>query len=207
MADDHRSPPVRPPRLTCDGETTEHVDYGIPWQQLTATVGQVLGQQGEAQALVADVEAQFAEARREHPELAGATSAIATPYEGIWIYRPDVANTRILADLGLTFPSGLSEMVGDADGATLSPERVDLLHVDALVWLDAHPGQGPLAEPLYQQLVVHEQGREVFLDSATTLGGAMSFSSVLSLPVVLDELVPMLAAAADGDPDTKVPTP
>jgi iron complex transport system substrate-binding protein len=33
----------------------------------------------------------------------------------------------------------------------------------------------------------------------------MAFISVLSLPVVLDRLVPLLAAAVDGDPTTEAP--
>jgi len=55
-------------------------------------------------------------------------------------------------------------------------------------------------------LSVHTEGREVFIDSyGTTLGGATSFVTVLSLPYLLDELVPRLAAAVDGDPATVVP--
>lgn len=43
------------------------------------------------------------------------------------------------------------------------------------------------------------------LDSyKTPLGGATSFVSVLSLPFLLDGIVPMLAAAVDGNPETKV---
>ena len=46
----------------------------------------------------------------------------------------------------------------------------------------------------------------MFLDSFDDpLGGATSFVSVLSLPYLLDGLVPMLAAAVDGDPATEVP--
>ena len=37
------------------------------------------------------------------------------------------------------------------------------------------------------------------------LSGAFSFSSPLSIPFLLDELVPKLAAAVDGDPATAVP--
>jgi len=35
-----------------------------------------------------------------------------------------------------------------------------------------------------------------------TLYEATSFISVLSIPLLIDELVPKLAAAADGDPET-----
>jgi iron complex transport system substrate-binding protein len=52
-------------------------------------------------------------------------------------------------------------------------------------------------------LAVHTEGREVFLDSYDDpLGGATSFVSVLSLPFLLDGLVPQLAAALDKLPDS-----
>jgi iron complex transport system substrate-binding protein len=35
---------------------------------------------------------------------------------------------------------------------------------------------------------------------------ASNFVTVLSLPLLLDRLVPMLAAAVDGDPATEVPS-
>ena len=49
-----------------------------------------------------------------------------------------------------------------------------------------------------------EQGREVFLPFE--LNGAMSFSSPLSIPYVLEELPAELSAAVDGDPATPVPS-
>ena len=53
---------------------------------------------------------------------------------------------------------------------------------------------------------MHQEGREVFVDSFnSTLGGATSFVTVLSLPYLLDGLTPMLAAAIDGDSATTVP--
>jgi len=180
----------------------EHVDYGIPWQELTRTVGQVAGQSEKADDLVNGVEERFAEVRADHPEFEGASSAIATPYEGIYVYSADVANGRVLASLGFELPGELAEEIGSEDGINLSEERVELLDVDLLVWLDATEGQGPIGASLYEQLDVHTEGREVLLDSASDLGGAMSFSSVLSLPYVLDELVPMIEKAVDGDPAT-----
>ena len=83
-----------------------------------------------------------------------------------------------------------------------------MLNVDAIVWLDEEDGSGQLGGPLYADLDVHTEGREVHLDSeTTTLGGATSFVTVLSLPFLLDGIVPMLSAAVDGDPATEVPEP
>lgn len=181
----------------------EHADWSIPWQKLTLTAGRVIGRVAEAERLVADIEDRIDQVRAEHPEFVGSSAVIAVPFEGIYVYGAEVANGRLLASLGLEVPAEIAELIGETDGASLSLERIDLLDVDVLVWLDAAPGEGPLAEPLYERLDVHREGRELFIASADPLGGAMSFSSVLSLPFLLDELVPMLEAAIDGDPSTQ----
>lgn len=182
-----------------------YVDYGIPWQELTHKVGQIVGKTSEADALVADVEAQFAKVRAEHPQFEGATAIVATPYEGIWVYGTDDVRGRLLTSLGFKLPKGINEITGKEFGGNLSLERVDMLDVDAIIWLDATETKGPLGGPLYAKLDVAKQGREVFLSSYNEpLGGATSFVSVLSLPFLLDGLVPQLAAAVDGDPTTIV---
>lgn len=183
-----------------------HVDYGVPWQELTRTVGSVLGESEQAEAMVAEVEDRFAAIREAHPEFVGASAAGAAVYEGIYVYSPDVANMRLLQDLGFEVPDPIADLVGDADGAQLSLEQAQLVDTDVLLWVDAVRDEGPLGEPVYQQLDVHREGREVVLASTGDLSAA-SFVSVLSLPVILDDLVPMLAAAVDGDPATEVPAP
>jgi len=182
-----------------------YVDYGIPWQELTHTVGQVVGKTEQADALIADVEARFAEVRTAHPEFAGAHALVATPFEGIWVYGAEDVRGRFLTSLGFELPDGLAEITGEEFGATLSMERADLLDLDVLIWIDPDDAEGPLGGPLYAGLDVHTQGREVFLDSYDDpLGAATSFVSVLSLPFLLDGLVPQLATAIDGDPATVV---
>ena len=60
---------------------------------------------------------------------------------------------------------------------------------------------------MYGGLAVVSEGREVGVSNFETLGEATSFQTVLSLPTLLDGLVPMLAAAVDGDPVTEVLEP
>lgn len=177
-----------------------YVDYGIPWQELTITVGKAVGKQSEAEMLVAEVEAKFAQVRAEHPEFEDATAVVATPYQGIWVYGPQDVRGRFLTLLGFTLPKGLEEITGAEFGGNLSMERADLLDVDVIIWLDAEDAEGALGGPVYQNLPVHTEGREVFLDSYNDpIGGATSFVSVLSLPFLLDELVPQLATAMKGN--------
>lgn len=178
------------------------VDYGIPWDELTRMVGRTVGKAAEADELIKEIEQKFDAARSEHPEFAGASAVMATPYEGIFVYGPEDPRGRFLTALGFELPAGLGELTGDEFGGDLSEERVDLLDVDAIVWLDGREVDD-LGGPVYATLAVHEEGREVFLSSFDDpLGAATSFVSVLSLPFLLDGLVPKLAAAVDGDPDT-----
>ena len=181
------------------------IDYGVSWQQLTTTVGTAVGRQAEAKKVVADVESTIAEAKKAHPEFAGKTGLMATTWEGYYVYGTQDPRGRFLADLGFTLPAGLDAVTGKEFGASISRERTDLLDVDAMVWLvpdttaDARKVQ---ADTLYAKLGVTREGRDVYLDDGEGVGGATSFISVLSLPYLIDELVPTLAAAVDGDPAT-----
>lgn len=183
-------------------------DYGISWQQLTQMVGEALGQPDEAEELIAGLEARFEQIRADYTAFVGASGLVATPYEGVFVYGAEDPRGHLLSDLGFTLPEGLAEVVGGSFGGNLSMERLDLLDTDVLVWLDAVPGEGIIADPLYAQLPVHTEGREVFVGSSNEpYGAATSFITVLSLPYLLDGLVPQLAAAIDGDPQTVVEAP
>ena len=189
----------------------EYVDYGVPWQEQTVIIGRALGQEDEAQALVADIEGRFVAVRAEHPEFEGATGVVASPYQGtVSVYSPQDPRGRFLTDLGFVLPDELEDLTGDHFAADLSTENIDLLDVDALVWI-LNEVEGDLArlhaEGVYGGLPVVSEGREVGVSNFETLGEATSFQTVLSLPTLLDGLVPMLAAAVDGDPVTHVLEP
>src|SRR5690606_33606380 len=113
-------------------QPADYVDYGIPWQELTLTVGRAVGLASEAEALVAEVEAQFAQIQAEHPEFVGATAIVATLYDGIWLYGPQDVRGRLLTSLGFELPEGLTEIAGDAFGGSLSLEHADLLDIDVI---------------------------------------------------------------------------
>lgn len=174
------------------------VDYGIGWEELTRTVGQAVGMPDEAEELVTDVETQFEAVRTEHPEFADATAVMAMPYEGVFVYGPEDPRGRFLTELGFELPEGIADIAGDSFGASLSEEQVDLLDVDVIVWIDSGEAD-EVGGPLYQSLPVHTEGREIFADSDDPVGAATSFVTVLSLPFLLDELVPVLADRIGGE--------
>jgi hypothetical protein len=47
-----------------------------------------------------------------------------------------------------------------------------------------------------------KENRDVYIRGDDRVYEATSFISVLSMPILIEELVPRIAAAADGEPDT-----
>ncbi|MFI1396048.1 iron-siderophore ABC transporter substrate-binding protein [Streptomyces sp. NPDC020681] len=188
----------------------EYNDFGIPWQELTKKVGTALGKSDEAAKAVADTEAKIAAAAAAHPEFKNASGVMATPYEGMFVFGSQDARSRILTGLGFKLPTDLDKAIGDQFGANISKERTDLLDQDAIVWIvgDVAKDTAKLhKDASYRDLGVVKDAREVFVHETGDYGNATSFVSVLSLPYVIERLVPQLAAAVDGKPATKVEQP
>ncbi len=184
-----------------------YVDFGIPWQEQTRTIGTVLGEDAAAEELVAGVEAELAAVRADHPEWEGREGVVATVYDNeISVYAPEDVRGRLMTDLGFVQPEAISSLAGDEFTADFSLERADLLDIDGpIVWLTDTIENARAAadeQPVYEGLAVHQEGREVFVEYLSEVGGASSFMTVLSLPFLLDGLVPELEVALDGDPGT-----
>ena len=189
----------------------DYPDWGVPWQDQTRIIGTALGKADEAEALVEDVETQLSEARDAHPEFADATGAMATVWDGsVTVYTPIDVRGRFLDSLGFSQIEGLEEMSDDGFSASISQEQIDLIDVDAIVWI---VGTIETDMPRIQDVAVYaglgltDEGREVPVENDAELGAATSYQTVLSLPTLVDGLVPMLAAAVDGDPATAVEQP
>jgi iron complex transport system substrate-binding protein len=188
----------------------EFNDFGVPWQQQTEIIGKALGQESKAKDVVKGVEGKFASAAKANPEFGKSTGVMATPYEGIFVFGSQDPRSRVLTDLGLKLPTDLDKVIGDEFGANISKERTDLLDTDAVIWIasDTAKDEAKLHKnALYADLDVAKQGREVFVEETADYGNSVSFVSVLSLPYMLERLVPQLAAAVDGDTATKVTEP
>jgi iron complex transport system substrate-binding protein len=179
------------------------VDWGSSWQDEIVTAGRAVGKPKEAERLRDEAQALLDEAAQEHPEFKGQTAAVATTYQGVWVYGPQDARSRLLTDLGFTYPEPLRNVGGDEFGGQLSGEKLELLDVGALIWF-ANPGPAEKVREnrVYSRLKVRTKGRDIFLTETGTLYEATTFVSVLSIPLLVEDLVPKLAAAADGDPAT-----
>ena len=179
-------------------------DYGSSWQEETLIAGEAVGKPEEARKLVVDTEKLVADTAAKYPKLSGNTAAIVADYQGIFVYGPKDVRSRLLTELGMKYPEELIDAFPKEFGGQLSDEKTDALDVGVLVWFA--DGERTKAEikrdPLYSKLDVTKQGRDVFIRGDDRVYDATSFVSVLSMPSLMEELVPRLAAAADGDPST-----
>lgn len=179
-----------------------------PWDQQTVLIGQALGKGPEAQALVDGIKKRFADTAAAHPQFAG-TPAIflqAPFYDGNAIAYQNGLSTEFLTDLGFTVPADIDAFTSGDDSmqAYIPIESLGVLNsAKVLLWAteDATARTELEAQPLYRSLTPVQGGNLVFTDG--TLAGAIYFSSPLSLPYILDTLVPLLDQAVAGNPDTR----
>lgn len=181
-------------------QSGDHADYETPWDEMTRTIGEALGKENEAEDAIAEVEQVFSDARAEHPEFEGKVAVYAGFLEAGQYYAETEGSTRfgILSELGFTGPDDIQ---ADNFFAEISQEQLELFDRDVVVWElgDTESEDAIKSDPIYAQLDVASEGRDVFITDETLAGG-LALISVLSLPYVVNELVPLLAAAVAGDP-------
>lgn len=183
----------------------DYADYGAPWDEMALTIGKAVGKPAQMQALVDGVKEQVAAAASAHPQFAGKTATVVTPYEGLFVYSPEDPRSRMLQELGFAYPTDVFDGTQDEFGTSLSSERTsDLDQVDVVVWLDLERDQA--VKGVFDETETAKDGRWVDVTEADgAYYVAHSFVTPLSIPYVLERYVPQLAAAVDGDPATVPP--
>lgn len=194
----------------------DYVLWGAPWQVQLQLIDQATsGTTAKADAIIAGIDAKFADVRAQHPEFQGrtGTNVYYDPTAGNFgAWGAEDTASRFITSLGFAFPEELDAM-GDRDNRIeISPENLKLLDLDVIVWPIDSPAdrikETVEAMPLYQNLRLSKESRSIWLDDGHgTFSGALSFQSPLSIAYLLDALPPMLAAASDGDPNTLVTVP
>lgn len=187
-------------------QSGDYEDWSMPWQEMTLVTGRALGREDRAEELITEIEGLYAQAHADHPEFEDSTAIFVERDVGASSFYPRGVlepRVRVLTDLGFTVPEKIADLAGDY-GTEISDERMELLDADVVVWAFYEPGvEDELkSNPIYQQLPVAQEGRDIFLQDEV-LSGALVWSSVLSLPYAIEHLVPKLAAAIDGDPNTE----
>lgn len=180
--------------------------YGAPWQDTTLTIGRALGQEAGARKLIAGVNQKFAAAKAKYPHFVGRSAVVAELFnQGDFVARSaSDPRTRFLVSLGFVLPPDIATMAGTKDAAPISPERIDLLDRDLLMWnagFSPHLRSVLAANRVYQGLKVVRERREVIVEDKI-VSGALTFSTVLSLPYAIDKLTPILDRALRPAPNS-----
>lgn len=171
-------------------------NWGTPWQVNTITMGQAVGKADEAAALVADVEGQFAAARAAHPEWEGVELVYGEGTANFYVETDGSTRMKVLQDLGFVVPEELAALGSDTFYHDISAEQIEMLDHDIVLWEPAVLELMPEVEAnsIYQTLAVSQEDRDIFMIDPV-IAGAMAHADVLSLPIVLDFLVPELERA------------
>lgn len=184
-------------------QTAEFPDFEAPWDDTTRRIGLALGRSDQAEELIEGVQDKFAAARAAHPEFEGKTAMLVGIYEGIIYARgPKEPHGKVFAELGFSYPEQVEALIpSDNVLAELSLEQIELLDCDVLMVGEFDSAGELTGHPLYLNLPVVKEGRVVH--GTEPVEGALYWASVASLPFALDHLVPQLAAAVDGNPQTR----
>lgn len=174
----------------------EYEDFGVPWEAQTEITGAALGQPDRADQLVSEVQGQLQDARDEHPELAGRTFVLTGPLlEGQYpVHASSDTRSQLFLDLGMEVLPAVDEAAGDQFYGQISRELVEELDADVLLMQSGSDEErrGMEDDELLQSLDVAQDGRALFVEGAAY--DALQFVSALSIPYLLDELLPQLAA-------------
>lgn len=173
----------------------------MTWAERTAEAAEALGLQDEGEQVVADVEEAFADARGAHPELEGKTFTYAVIHPAQITYESYAdSDMSFFEQLGLTQPATAEQF--SAEDSAVAKENLDLLDADVLLVGYPFGDEGLLsrdaleADPLFQQIPAVTAGRYAVVGDE--VASPLAYPTPLSQTWVLEQFVPVLAAAAAG---------
>jgi iron complex transport system substrate-binding protein len=169
------------------------------WEDQLTVLGEVLRLEADAQAVVEETYASVDEVAQEYPGLQGRTFALAqyvfSSQQLVVVADPEDGASDVFRRLGMTLPEPLVAAAAGAGRAMLSPEQVDLLSADLVVFLPNGGTEADLATiPGWTDLPSVVSGGMVYVDYATVVG--FNTPSALSISAVLQTIDGGLAAVA-----------
>lgn len=177
-------------------------EFYEPWPTQTVLVGKAVGREAQATKLVDDLTQRFAELAVAHPKWDGTKAGfVEAPYDdGSVIAWPAGLGTGFLTDLGFTIPKSFEKFVDDEVAQAQIPAKDTgvLNDAEVLVWATDVAGDGTdlQQDKVLGKLDAVKEGRSVY--TGDELASAIYFSTILSLPYVLDRLVPELEKVFPG---------
>jgi iron complex transport system substrate-binding protein len=176
-----------------------------PWQTSLEMAGDALGRPELAAEVAQETEGIIGQAREDNPELQG-TSVIfgflsTADMSTAGFYLPQDPRVGILNDLGMTNPPVVEDLAKDDQFyGTVSAERAASLESDVfLTYAEKEDDLQTFADDkLLGQIPALASGH-AYAEPDKELGLAVTNPSPLSVPVIVDEFLPHVVEAAEGD--------
>ncbi|TCM47028.1 iron-siderophore ABC transporter substrate-binding protein [Kribbella sp. VKM Ac-2568] len=172
------------------------------WQDQTTIIGKALGKSAEADKLVAGIKELTTKAAADHPEFKGKTLSILSYGAENYAYMPGDPRVQILNEMGFVNAPGIESLEQTNSkkefALTVSKERLNDLDADVVVgYIDGMTPEKFAADPVYASLPAFKKGSTYLMTDQQLISG-MSAVSVLSVPWVLDKILPGLSKAAEA---------
>lgn len=184
----------------------DYEDWAVPCEPHATLIGAALNQTAQTTTLLTDLSAAFGTAKQQNPSLVGLRTINAELFGADFdVLGATAPRTAFLTKLGMEL-SSLTDLAGTAYNAPLSEEKVDLLDdLDVIIWTtDVADTEKLLDHKIVRTLRTTKEGRYVLAPNGGNddLLYSMDWGSVLSYRWALDNAVPRILLAADGDPAT-----
>jgi iron complex transport system substrate-binding protein len=170
-----------------------------PWKTQATTIGQATFQPDKMRSLITQADNRINSVANTNPQFRGKNALLLQG--ALWEDKVGATlpgwRTDFLSQMGFRIPDSITAFTIDEHRALIPRDQIVpvLNTADVLIWTtQSEPDEAGLrADPAIQQLNATAQNRNVF--TGKELAGAIAFSSPLSLPVVADQLPPLLNAA------------
>ncbi|HXH80018.1 ABC transporter substrate-binding protein [Nocardioides sp.] len=178
--------------------------WTTPWQTSLEMVGQALGRSDLATDVADDTTAQIEAARADNPELDGASLIYGylTPADlsTVGIYAPADPRVSLLRDFGMVDAAAVDGAIKEGEFyGTVSAERASELDSDVIITWVEKPGDAQtfVEDNLLGQIPAIDSGH-FYAESSKPVALASTNPTPLSIPVIIDTVIPKIVAAVDG---------
>ncbi|MER7244531.1 iron-siderophore ABC transporter substrate-binding protein [Kribbella sp. NPDC000426] len=172
------------------------------WQDQTLLVGEALGRKADAEKLITGIEDKIKQVAAEHPEFKDKTITVGSFGADNYVYMPGDPRVQILNEMGFKNAPGVEalEKTNTKKEFSLAISKEKVVDVDAdvlIAYVDGIGTQKFLSDPVYSALQAVKSGGAYAVQDQQVISG-MSAVSVLSVPWVLDKMLPGLSKAASA---------
>lgn len=178
--------------------------WTTPWQTSLEMAGEALGRGDLAAEVAAETEAAIEEAREQNPEILDKSVIFGflstADMSSVGFYTPQDPRVAILNDLGMTNPPVIEKLSEDGQFyGTVSAERATELESDVfLTYAEKKDDLQTFEDHKLLGAIPAIESGHAYAQLDKELGLAVTNPSPLSLPVIVEDFLPHLVAAAEG---------